>query len=120
MSDDQVPVRRARLTEQEGCALLKARFEAAGFAITEHHPFLEHGVEITLDGFDADERVGYEFVTTDAGDREELTPEVLAKLEGALRAGDLALLLIDEADVDAARLDFAIEQFLQRIQARRA
>lgn len=120
MSDDRVPVRRARLTEQEGCALLKARFEAAGFTITEHHPFEEHGLELTLDGFDTDQRVGYEYITTEAGDREEFTPEVIATLEGAMRSGDLVLLLVDEADVDARGLDFATEQFLQRAKARGA
>jgi sugar phosphate isomerase/epimerase len=112
-----VPGRRARLTEDEGCALLKARFEAAGFSITEHHPFQELGLELTLDGFDVERRVGYEYVTTEAGDREEFTPEVLTRLEDALRAGELTLLLVDEAQVDARALDLAAGRFLRRVRA---
>jgi hypothetical protein len=113
MSED-TPVRRAQLTEAEGCALLKARFEAAGFTMSENQRFTDHGVDVTLDGIDVEKGVGYEFITTAAGDRAEFTPEVVAKLEEAMKQGQLKLLLIDEADVDADSLSFAAEQFLSR------
>ncbi|MGE0712174.1 MAG: hypothetical protein AB7N76_29805 [Planctomycetota bacterium] len=113
MSETQPPVRRARLTEAEGCALLRVRFQEAGYAIQEHAPFEEGGVRVELDGFDPAARVGYEYLTTEAGDREEFTPEVVGALEARMRAGELFLLLVDEQDVDARGLSLAAERFLQ-------
>lgn len=117
MSDGDPPVQRARLTEAEGCALLKARFEAAGFHIAEHQRFTAHGVDVSLDGIDAAKGVGYEFITTEAGDRPEFTREVIATLEAAMGRGELRLLLVDEADVDGDGLSFAAERFLERVKA---
>jgi hypothetical protein len=103
-----------RLTEEEGCAILLAAFQEAGFSIEENFRFQEQGLDIGLDGFDPQRRVGYEFITTQAGDREELTPEVLTALEARLEKGELILLLVDEADVDPARLRRVAQQFLER------
>ena len=115
MSNDP-PVRRARLTEAEGCALLKVRFSEAGYAIQEHVAFEEEGVEVVLDGYDPAARVGYEYLTTEAGDREEFTPEVVAALEARMREGELFLFLIDELDVDARGLSLAAERFLLAVE----
>src|SRR5262249_2821835 len=71
------------LTEKEGRAVLRARFEAAGLTIEED--FALDDPPITLDGWDATRRVGYEFLTTEAGDRDEITWQALEALE--LRMG---------------------------------
>lgn len=115
MSNDP-PLRRARLTEAEGCALLKVRFSEAGYAIEEHVAFAEGGVEVVLDGFDPLARVGYEYLTTAAGDREEFTPEVVSALEARMRAGELFLFMVDELDVDARGLSLAAERFLLAVE----
>ncbi len=47
------------MQEREACALLKARFEAAGLHIAENVMFDEAGVRFDMDGFDAAARVGY-------------------------------------------------------------
>lgn len=120
---DQVPVRRARLSEAEGCALLKVRFQGAGYAIQENLRFAEGGVEVVLDGYDPAARIGYEYLTTEAGDRDEFTPEVLGKLEGMVRQGEVYLFLVDELEVDAQGLSLAAERFLayvKEVQAKRA
>lgn len=103
------------MTEAEGCALLKSVFEAAGYQIAERVPLQVGGVRVELDGFDARAGVGYEFLTTEAGDRAEFTAEVVGQLEVRIRRGELALLLIDERDVTRERLRFAAERFLQRL-----
>lgn len=109
------PIARASLTEAEGSALLKVRFEQAGYAIEAPFAFSEEGVDVELDGFDPDRRVGYEFITTEAGDRASFTPEVVAKLEARMEKGELYLLLVDEADVDADALGDAAARFLETV-----
>ncbi|MCC6559038.1 MAG: hypothetical protein IT372_39445 [Polyangiaceae bacterium] len=107
------------MNEREGCVLLKAVFEAAGLAIEEAYPFAEGDASISLDGFDPARRVGYEYVTTEAGDRREITPEVIAALDARMERGELFVLLVDERDVpDEAALRFAAEGFLGALRAR--
>ena len=105
------------MTEREGCALLKELFEAAGLAIAVDVPFAEEGLSLRLDGFDAARRVGFEYITTAAGDRVELGPGVVAALEARMERGDLYLLLVDELDAaDAALLGRAADGFLARLR----
>lgn len=83
------------MTEREGCALLKAKFEAAGYEIAENVPFDEDGVSFEIDGWDADKRVGYEYVTEEAGDGWDVDERVRKAL--AARK-DLHVLIVDETD----------------------
>jgi hypothetical protein len=107
------------MNEREGCALLKERFTAAGLAIEEHARFTEEGLDVTLDGFDPARRIGYEYVTTEAGDREEITPSVLAALEARMQRDELYVLLVDERDVpDPAKLRLAADRFLEILRQR--
>jgi hypothetical protein len=111
--------RDAHMDEREGCALLKARFAAAGLAVAEHVRFTEDGIDVTLDGWDAARRVGYEYITTADGDRDQFTPEVVAALEARMRKGELYLLLLDERELpDADLLDRAADGFLAEIARR--
>lgn len=104
------------MNEAEGCALLKQQFAAAGYDISEHFPFAEQGIHFSVDGFDPVRRVGYEYITTEAGDRTEITPEVVAALEQRMARGELYILLIDECDVAfPAELAHAAEEFLKRV-----
>src|SRR5262245_53544278 len=103
------------MTEREGCSLLKAAFEAAGYRITEDVPFDEAGVRFTLDGFDAQARVGYEFLTREGQDHLEFTDAVVAQLEARIERGELWLLLVDERDVDSARLTDVARMFLEHV-----
>ena len=88
------------MREAEGRAVLRRCFEARGLTVTEDHRLHDEGVAITLDGFDPSRRVGYEFITTLAGDREEVTTAVTVELERRMTAGQLAVFLVDEHDVD--------------------
>jgi hypothetical protein len=107
------------MTEQEGRAVLRRRFEAAGVAIATDHRMNVADREIVLDGYDAARKIGYEYVTTQAGDRQELTPAVVAELERRMRAGELALLLIDEVEaIDEAVLEEIADRFLAAVRQR--
>ena len=111
------------INEQTGRALLRERFSAAGLNIQEDFPFCEGGVSFSIDGYDPAARIGYEYITTAAGDRRELTPELLAALESRMRQGvpttqgGLYIFLIDEHQVkDEQELRSAAAQFLVRVQ----
>ena len=101
------------MTERDACALLKARFEAAGYTIAENQPLDENGIAFEIDGFDAAARVGYEYVTDEAGDTWDVDDAVVAALAAQLRAGTLSVLVIGENDApDAASLARAADAFL--------
>ncbi len=104
------------MDERAACAQLKRRFEAAGFRIKENQTFDEGGIRFDIDGFDAARRVGYEYVTLEAGDGWDVDGDVIAALAERRRRGELHVLVVDEADApDAASLDDAIDGFLQAL-----
>lgn len=109
------------MTEAEGAALLKQLFEAAGYTIVERFTFDEEGVFAELDGWDAAARVGYEYITSEAGDRIEFTPAAIEQLEARMKNDELHVLLVDEHDVDGgAALAFAAEAFLRQLADRKS
>lgn len=104
------------MTEKQACALLKARFEKAGFAIAENVAFDEAGVKFEIDGFDAGKRVGYEYLTEEAGDGWDVDGAVISALEARRDAGELFILVVDEHDAtDAAALGRAADVFLGQL-----
>ncbi len=108
------------LDEQRGSALLKQHFQNAGYQIAENYPFEVAGRMIRLDGYDPQRRVGYEFLTSAAGDRAELSAEVIAALEDLAESGQAFVLLVDEVDApDEADLALAAERFLAEVARRR-
>ena len=96
--------------ERIACARLKARFEAAGFHIAENVLFDEDGIHFDLDGFDAERRVGYEYVTEEAGDSWDVDADVRSKLADRQKKGELYVLIVDETDQKT--LDAKIDEFL--------
>lgn len=104
------------MTEKEACALLKKRFQKAGYTIAENVAFDEDGIAFEVDGFDEIKRVGYEYVTDEAGDSWDVDSDVIAKLEARRSAGDLFILVVGEADApDAAALGRAADLFLGQL-----
>jgi hypothetical protein len=104
------------MTEKDACALLKARFQKAGYKIVENVAFDEDGVAFDVDGFDAAKRVGYEYITDEAGDTWDVGSDVVAALEARRDAGELFILVVGEADApDAAALGRAADLFLGQL-----
>lgn len=107
------------LSESEGTALLRRCFEAAGLRIEADHPISVVGKTVRLDGFDTARRIGFEYLTHEAGDRDELTPDVIAALEEKMGVGELFVLLIDEEEVSSPEaLERAAEHFLGVLRSR--
>ena len=108
------------LTDAEGRKVLRATFEARGFRIAEDVPLEVAGATIRLDGFDAQARVGYEYLTTEDGDREEITEAVLRELDDRICQGELILFLVDEAHIENAQaMRELAEHFLDEMQRHR-
>lgn len=107
------------MNEKDGCEILRRCFTEAGLAIEERYALHSEGVAVNLDGFDPARRVGYEFITTEDGDRAEVTPEVVAALDERMERGELFVFLLDEAEVsDEASLRKAARRFLDILRAR--
>lgn len=107
------------MDERTACALLKQRFEAAGFTIEDNRTFDEDGIRFEIDGFDPHRRVGYEYLTEEAGDSWDVDEAVIAALEERRKRGDLHILIIDESHApDPASLATAADTFLAELRAR--
>jgi hypothetical protein len=107
----------ADVDERAACALLKQRFESAGFAIEENRAFDEDGVRFEIDGFDARHRVGYEYVSAEAGDSWDVDDGVIAALEERRGRGELHVLIIDETEApDADALGAKADAFLAELR----
>ncbi|MDB4956362.1 MAG: hypothetical protein JWO36_3931 [Myxococcales bacterium] len=107
------------MEERKACALLKHRFEAAGFFIEENQPFDEGGVRFDIDGYDSKLRVGYEYVTREAGDDWDVDGTVIAALEDRMKKGELYVLVIDETKApDEKSLSKAADAFIAELEAR--
>lgn len=104
------------LDEHQGRAVLKEVFEQHGLTITEEFTFDVAGFRVVLDGYDPERRVGYEYVTTADGDREELHDEVVRELDRLNETGLLKLFMIDERFIaDAEVLRQAASAFLEEM-----
>jgi hypothetical protein len=91
----------------------------AGLSIREGAPFEIEGTVLSLDGYDPERRVGFEFVTAEAGDRNSFGEGVVAALERKMESGEAFLLLVDEWDVaDTAELTLAARRFLDELRSR--
>ncbi len=109
------------MNEREGSLRLREVFEAAGCSITVGHRLRLASSEVSLDGWDASRRIGFEFITTEAGDRAEFTPAVVEELEAKMHAGELFVFLVDEADIpDAPALERGARRFLAHLRQRGA
>lgn len=104
------------LTETEGCNLLTRLFKARGYAISRNVLFREYGVEFHIDGWDAKARVGFEFLTSEDDDHDDLSLEEYKALTTAQRRGELSLFIIDEVEPLSAE-DLALEahEFLDEL-----
>ena len=112
------------LSETQGCDLLARLFRARGYAIERTVLFREYGVEFHVDGWDAKKRVGFEFLSSEDDDHDDLSLSEYQALGVAEQRGELALFIIDEVEpLSAADLALQANDFLDEVadalQARR-
>lgn len=75
------------LSETEGCNLLARLFTKRGYAIKRNLQFREYGVEFHIDGWDPQARVGFEFLTSEDDDHDDLSLDEYKTLTAAPAAG---------------------------------
>jgi hypothetical protein len=108
------------LSEDEGCDLLARLFRSRGYAIKRNVRFKNYGVEFRLDGWDAKAQVGFEFLSSEADDHDDLSLGEFKRLMAAQQRGELALFIIDESEqLTAPDLAAAAEEFLDGAAAAR-
>jgi hypothetical protein len=113
------------LSETKACDLLARLFRARGYSIARNIPFREYGVSFHIDGWDAKARVGFEFLTSEDEDHDDLTLDEYKTLMAAQQRGELSLFVIDEVEpLSTADLTEMTEEFLDEmaegVAARRA
>ena len=113
------------LSETQGCDLLARLFRSRGYSIVRNIPFREYGVEFHIDGWDAVARVGFEFLSSEDEDHDDLSLAEYKALMMAQQRGELSLFIIDEVEpLSAADLAATVNDFLDEVargaKARRA
>lgn len=106
--------------ETEGCEILQSVFTARGYQIQRDVAFAEAGVSFNADGWDPTTRVGFEYLTSEAEDRKDLSQDEMTELAARMDRGELFILIVDEAEVDDPEtLRFAANKFLDEVERRR-
>jgi len=106
------------LSETEGCDLLARLFRSRGYAIQRNLLFREYGVVFHIDGWDAKARVGFEFLSSEDDDHDDLSLAEYQTLSDAQQRGELSLFIIDEVEpLSAADLTESANEFLDEVEA---
>lgn len=101
------------VSETKACDLLARLFRSRGYAVVRNVMFREYGVEFHADGWDPKARVGFEFLSSEDDDHDDLTLAEYQTLMAAQQRGELSLFIIDEVEpLSAAELLAAAEDFL--------
>jgi len=104
------------LSETDGCNLLTRLFRGRGYSIERNLLFREYGVEFHIDGWDAKARVGFEFLSSEDDDHDDLSLAEYQTLADAQQRGELALFIIDEVEpLSAADLRDSANEFLDEV-----
>lgn len=106
------------VSETKACDLLARLFKSRGYAVSRNVMFREYGVEFHADGWDPRARVGFEFLSSEDEDHDDLTLAEYQTLMAAQKRGELSLFIIDEVEpVSAADLLRAATDFLDEVAA---
>lgn len=106
------------LSEFEGCTHLSRLFRRRGYTIERNVMFREYGVEFHIDGWDKKARVGFEYLTSEDDDHDDLDVEEFQALGDAQLRGELAIFIIDEVEpVSTEALIEEASEFLDEIQS---
>lgn len=105
-----------QISETRACDLLAQVFKARGYAIKRNLDFHEYGVSFHIDGWDAKARVGFEFLSSEDDDHDDLSLKEYQTLMDAQQRGELALFIIDEVEpLSAVDLLAEADDFLDEV-----
>jgi len=105
------------ISELKACDLLTQLFRGRGYNISRNVMFREYGVVFHIDGWDAKARVGFEFLSSEDDDHDDLDLEEYKTLMMAQQRGELSLFVIDEVEpVSEADLVATVNDFLDEVE----
>ena len=108
------------LSEAAGCAILADVFRRRGYAIADNVDFHEGDVAFNIDGWDAAARVGFEYRSSQADDKDDLEDAELITLARRMELGELYIFIIDDDGVESeAELREFAGRFLDEVERRR-
>ena len=106
------------LSETKACDLLTRLFKKRGYNVVRNVAFREYGVMFHIDVWDAAKRVGFEFLTSEDDDHDDLTLVEYQTLMAAQQRGELSLFIIDEVEpLSVADLTETADAFLDEMEA---
>jgi len=106
------------LSETEGCDLLARLFKKRGYTVMRNLTFREYGVSFHIDGWDAKKRVGFEFLTSEDDDHDDLSLAEYQTLMAAQQRGELSLFILDEVEpLSIGDLTDMANDFLDEVEA---
>jgi hypothetical protein len=106
----------SELSETKACELIARLFKARGYSIARNLMFHEYGVSFHIDGWDAKARVGFEFLTSEDDDHDDLSLAEYKALMDAQQRGEVSLFIIDEVEpLSAADLTATVHEFLDEV-----
>jgi hypothetical protein len=113
------------ITEADARGLLDQLFQARGLTVEHDVPFSEGGVVFSADGYDRQNRVGYDYFSS--GDQNDLSDEEIARLNHwddrkgpyflIVDHGDLAAEYPNSIDQQQAALTDQANQFLDYLES---
>ena len=104
------------ISEMNACDILSRLFRARGYNISRNVMFHEYGVEFHIDGWDEKERIGFEFLSSEDDDHDDLSLEEYKTLMAAQLRGELSLLIMDEVEpMSEAELTAMTHEFLDEV-----
>ncbi len=99
------------------CLLLKHLFEQRGYRIEQNLIFNEYDTDFHIDGWDEEARVGFEILTSEEDEYDDLTLEEYRSLSDAQNRGELAIFIVDEVEpVSEEALLEEANEFLDEIE----
>jgi hypothetical protein len=106
------------LSETTACDLLARLFKRRGYTVMRNLTFREYGVSFHIDGWDAKKRVGFEFLTSEDDDHDDLTLAEYQTLMAAQQRGELSLFILDEVEpLSLGDLTDMANDFLDEVEA---
>jgi len=105
------------ISETKACDLLARLFRARGYAVTRNIMFREYGVAFHIDGWDAKNRIGFEFLTSEDDAHDDLSLDEYKTLMAAQQRGELSLFILDEVEpLSVVDLTAMANDFLDEVE----
>lgn len=112
---------RSPLSEANAVPILTRLFKRAGYTITNNIRVTLGNVEVTLDGWDEQSRVGFEYLTSEHNDHLDLSLEEFQELAAAQSENKYHILVLDEVEAQSEdELREYAQAFLQSLPKRKS